>query len=84
MQTDITSKGLRDSEEERGSPQMFMFLCHGIVVIAAHLSENKCRHYTGMMKHGLLIAVTIGGWGRGNPSHTHPHPHTNPNDWSVG
>jgi hypothetical protein len=30
VQTDITSFGLRDSEEERGQPQRFKFLCHDI------------------------------------------------------
>jgi len=30
VQTDITSKGLRDSEEERGEPQKFGFLCQDI------------------------------------------------------
>ena len=40
------------------------------------------RHYDCMTQDGLLIAVTIGGEGKGNrvclllynPSHNHPHP----------
>jgi hypothetical protein len=34
VQTDITSKGLRDSEEECSETQRFKFLCHGIGVTA--------------------------------------------------
>ena len=43
VQTDITSKGLRDSEEARGEPQRFKFLYQEIGDTAtnrAHLSTN--------------------------------------------
>jgi hypothetical protein len=41
VQTDITSKGLRDSEEERGQPQRFKFLCHDIGDTATQSSPVK-------------------------------------------
>jgi hypothetical protein len=47
MQTDITSKGLRDSEEDHSEPQRFK-LCHGIGVtttksITCRKSEQTLR-----------------------------------------
>jgi hypothetical protein len=66
VQTDKTSKGLRDSEEERGEPQRFKFLCHGIGVTATQ--ALTCRpmlngHYACMMQDGLQIAGPLGGGG---------------------
>ena len=81
MQTDITSKGLRDSEEERGEPQRFKFLCQDIVDTANIMTselpatqELTCqpilsRHYASMTQDGLQIAGTRGEGG-GIP-HTH-------------
>jgi hypothetical protein len=48
VQTDITSKGLRDSEEDRGEPQRFKLLCHVIGVtdtqaITCRKSEQTLR-----------------------------------------
>jgi len=83
VQTDITSKGLRDSEEDRGEPQRFRFLCQNIGDTATQ--ELACyltlsRHYANMMQDGLQIAGTRGGRGREgvllmccclSPPHTH-------------
>ena len=79
MQTDITSKGLQDSEEERGEPQRFRFLYQNIgdtatqAVLTCYLTLS--RHYASIMQDGLQIAVTP--WGRGrdaSPPRTHMHP----------
>ena len=70
MQTDITSKGLRDSEEERGEPQRFKFLCQDICDTATQELTYQpilSRHYASMTQDGLQIAGTLGGRGRGEP-----------------
>jgi hypothetical protein len=61
VQTDITSKGLWDSEEECYEPQRFRFLCQDIGDTATQ--ELTChqilsRHYASMMQDGLQIAGT--------------------------
>ena len=77
MQTDITFKGLRDSEEERGEPQRFRFLCQNIGDTTTQ--ELTCyltlsRHYTSMMQDGLQIAGTRGEeGGMPLPAHTCIH-----------
>ena len=81
MQTDITSKGLRDSEEERGESQRFRFLCQDIGDTATQ--ELTCqpilsRHYASMTQDGLQIAGTR--WGRGRDAST-PRTHTHPFEW---
>ena len=69
MKTDITSKDLRDSEEERGEPQRFKFLCRHIGVTATQALTCRpimSRNYAGMTQDGLWIAGTLGG-GQGWP-----------------
>jgi hypothetical protein len=89
VQTDITSKGLRDSEEERGQPQRFKFLCHDIGDTATQerVQVLTCqpilsRHYTSMTQDGLQIAGTFGGRGRAALPPTHSRIHLS--DWPVG
>ena len=79
MQTDITSKGLQDSEEERGEPHRFRFLCQNIgdtatqAVLTCYLTLS--RHYASIMQDGLQIAVTRGEGGEMPlpPAHTCIH-----------
>ena len=76
MQTDITSKDLRDSEEERGEPQRFKFLCHGIGVTATQGLTCRpilSRQYASMMQDGLQIAGPLWGEGGVAPPHTRIH-----------
>ena len=71
MQTDITSKGLRDSEEERSEPQRFKFLCQHIGVTATQVLTSRSilnRHYAGMPQDGLQISAPPGGGGGLPPS----------------
>ena len=52
------SKGLQDSEEERGEPQRFKFLCQCIGDTAAQALTCRpilSRHYASMMQDGLQI-----------------------------
>jgi hypothetical protein len=68
-------QGLRDSEQERGEPQRFKFLCrHNIGVTATQALTClpiMSRHYAGMTQDALRIAGTLGGGGGGVafPSH---------------
>jgi hypothetical protein len=67
--TDITSKGLRDSAEERGEPQRFKFLCQCVVDTSTQVfirQPNLSRHFTSMTQDGLHIADTLGGGRRRN------------------
>ena len=53
-----TCKGLRDSEEERGEPQRFKFVCHGVGVTATQALTCRPilrRHYASMVQDGLQI-----------------------------
>jgi hypothetical protein len=71
MQTDITSKGLQDSEEERGEPQRFKFLCQDIVDTANIMTselpatqELTCqpilsRHYASMTQDGRQLVMSL-------------------------
>jgi hypothetical protein len=65
VQTDITSKGLRDSEEERGEPQRFKFLCQTTYWRHRHTGATcrpiRSRHCADMTQDGLRIADTLGG-----------------------
>ena len=45
MQTDKTSKGLRESEEERGEPQRIKFLCHGTGVTATQTLTTVIKRH---------------------------------------
>jgi len=66
------SKGLQDSEEERGEPQRFKFLCQCIGDTAAQALTCRpilSRHYASMMQDGLQIVGTLGGGGGVLPPH---------------
>jgi len=59
-------KDLRDSEEERGEPQIFTFLCQHTGVTATQVLTCPPilnRHYAVMMQSGLRIADTLEGGG---------------------
>ena len=63
MQTDITSKGLRDPEEDQCEPQRFKFLCHGIGVHTQrdnHLSKIRtpCGCAAYMWLCGIVCVVS--------------------------
>ena len=86
LRYNIKTSDLRDSEEERGEPERFKFLCQDIGDTATQ--ELTCqpilsRYYASMMQDGLQIAGPLGGGGVA-PPHTHPHPHPNLSDWPVG
>jgi hypothetical protein len=75
VQTDITSKDLRDFEEKRGEPQRFKLPAIGDT--ATKTGELTCqpilsRHYASMTQYGLQIAGVFEGRGRGCP----PLPHS--------
>jgi len=64
VQTDITSKDLRDFEEKRGEPQRFKLPAIGDT--ATKTGELTCqpilsRHYASMTQDGLQIAGNLGG-----------------------
>jgi hypothetical protein len=74
VQSDISSKGLRDVGEVRGESQRFKFLCQHIGITATQVRTCRpilSRHYASMMQDGLQISGPGGGEGW-PPSHTHP------------
>jgi len=60
-----TSKDRRDSEEERGEPQRFKFLCQTTYWRHRHTGATcrpiRSRHCADMTQDGLRIADTLGG-----------------------
>jgi hypothetical protein len=67
VQTDITSKGLLDSEEELGDQQRFKFLgqCIGDTDTQVLICQpTLSRHYASMTQDGLQITGTLGEGGR--------------------